>query len=959
MFSDSLNLDFRRLFEFSPDLAIILSPDLTIIAVTEAYLRATMRDKNIVGRKLFDVFPENPDDSEAHNSHNIRASFERILKTKKPDTLPVIKYDVERPQAEGGGYEERYWQLKTFPIFDDKNEIQYFLHRVEDVTENTQLGERHQEQERIRTELHKLALHSEAELKRAEAELEDANLRLEAALEAGEIGTWMFDIVNNKVFADKSLAKFFSVSEVEASGGRLESYLKAIHPDDLNSIKEIIGNSIQNSDRYEAEYRILQPDKSIRWVVARGRVMRDDQGRAVRLPGVVIDITKRKESEEALRESQERFQLIARAANDAIWDWNLITNDVWWNEGVLSVFGYSLEQVENTSTWWYEHIHPDDRERVVTGIHKVIDNGGKRWSDEYRFLRADGDFNYVFDRGFAVHRDGKPVRMVGAMQDITARKCAEEALRQSQDRLQIVLDASQLGLWYCDLPFDILNWSERTKEHFWLPPDAVVPIDLFYEIIHPDDRELTRLAIDKSINEKTYYDIEYRTVNPHTSAIKWIRAIGHGFYDDDGNPTRFDGITIDVTDDKLIQSEREHLLMSEKAARTEAETANRLKDEFLATLSHELRTPLSSILGWSRLLRERQVEGEQAVRAIETIERNAKSQSQLIEDILDVSRIISGKLRLDVRPVELASIIETTIESLRPAAEAKDIRIQRVIDSGGMISGDADRLQQVIWNLLSNAIKFTPKQGRVQVKLERVNSHVEIIVADNGIGIMEEDLPFIFDRFRQSDSSTTRQHGGLGIGLAIVRHLVELHGGTVHAASEGLNQGTVFTIIFPLIPLRSKDITVADEGERIHPTVAGSVLMNCPPEIANLQILVVDDEPDTRELITYVLETCKAQVKGVSSVTKALEILEKERFDVLISDIGMPERDGYDLIKSVRQLAPENGGRIPAIALTAYARVEDRMKVLSAGFHMHVPKPVEPAELLAVVASLANWNRQK
>lgn len=952
MSAESLTANFQLLFDASPDRAIVLTPDLTIAAVTDSYLEVTMRSRSIIGCKLFDVFPENPDDARAHGEHSIRASFEKVAATKKPDVMPVIQYDVA---AEGGGFEKRFWQLKTFPILDTDNKINLFLHRVEDVTAETLAEESQREQNRVNSELQNLALENEAGRRRAEAELQDARMRLEAALEAGEIGTWTFDIVNNEVFADKSLAKMFSVTEYEAKGGNLEAYTNAIHEEDRDRVQQTIAEALSAADSYEAEYRLVQPDKSIRWVVARGRIMRDAEGRAIQLPGVVIDITKRKEAEATKAESQERFELVTRATYDAIWDWNLVTNHVWWNKGVEVMAGYTAAEIENTSTWWYEHVHPEDRDRIVSGIHHVIDSGGEHWSDEYRFLRADGGFSYVFDRGFIVHRDGQPVRMLGAMQNVTESKRSEKALRESQERLQIVLDASKVGLWYCDLPFDVLNWSDRTKEHFWLPTDVIVTIDLFYEIIHPEDREPTRIAIDKSIVDKTTYDIEYRTVNSQTGEFKWIRAIGRGFYDEKGDPYRFDGITVDVTADKKAIAEREQLLENERNARDEAETANRLKDEFLATLSHELRTPLSSILGWSRLLKERQVEGEQAIRAIETIERNAKSQSQLIEDILDVSRIVSGKLRLDVRPVELASVIEQAIESVRPAAEAKNIRIQRVIDSGGMISGDGDRLQQIIWNLLSNAIKFTPKNGRVQIRLERVNSHVEITVVDNGIGINEESLPFIFERFRQSDSSTTRKYGGLGLGLAIVRHLVELHGGNVHAASEGANKGAIFTVIFPLIPLRSSELTTEDE--RVHPTVTGNVVFDCPAEIEGLKILLVDDEPDARGLIEYVLQTCKAEVRSVSSVDEALEVIKGEKFDVLISDIGMPERDGYDLIKSLRQLPTEEGGRTPAVALTAYARVEDRMKVLTAGFHMHVPKPVEPAELLAVIASLANWKK--
>ena len=957
------SLDFRKLLNTIPGSYIVLLPDLTVAAVSDDYLRATMVEREqLLGRYLFDVFPENPDDPEAHTLADVRGSVEKVFRTGETDTLPIIKYDVQRPAADGGGFEERFWKLATHPFWSDSGqEVACVIHRIEDITEQVRLQQKEAEQERVNTELKIQTRRIESQRKLAADALEDARLRLEAALEAGEIGTWTWDVVNNRVVADENLARFFSVSLEDASGGRVEKYTARIHPDDRARVESVINAALSSSDSYEAEYRLVMPDESIRWVVARGRILRDEQGAAYQLPGVVIDITDHKQTEEKLRSSNERFQLVTRATNDAIWDWNLLTGDVWWNSSVETLFGYAPGQVGKTSDWWHENIHPKDRERVVNGIRAVIDNGGEKWSDEYRFRCAGGGYKYVFDRGFAIHANGKPVRMLGAMQDVTARRAAEEALLKSQERLQLVLDSSRFGLWYCDLPFDVLNWSDLTKDHFWLPKEATVTIDDFYRLIHPEDREPTRRAIDESIAQRTHYDVEYRTVNPSDGRVKWIRAIGRGFYDKAGNPYRFDGITIDISEDKRHEIEREQLLASEKEARAEAERANRLKDDFLATLSHELRTPLSSILGWARMLKERQIDEEQTRRAIETIERNARSQAQLIEDILDVSRIISGKLRLNVRTVELSSVIEQAIESVRPAAEAKNIRLQRVLASGVMISGDADRLQQIAWNLLSNAIKFTPRGGRVQVKCERVNSHVEVTVADNGVGIDAETLPFIFERFRQSDSSTTRKHGGLGLGLAIVRHLVELHGGIVQAASEGLNKGAVFTLMFPIIPLRSENFRSGTTGE-LAPVVpeplAEQTDFICPPEIKNLSILLVDDEPDTREMLAFVFRKCEAEVTDVASVQEALDAIKAGKYDVLVSDIGMPERDGYDLIRNIRNLAPEEGGRIPAVALTAYARFEDRLKALSAGFQMHVPKPVEPAELLTIVAGLADWNRK-
>ncbi|HQU85304.1 MAG TPA: PAS domain-containing protein [Pyrinomonadaceae bacterium] len=952
-------IDFRHLFNNIPGRYIVLLPDLTVAAVSDEYLKATMVEREmLVGQKLFDVFPENPADEKAHGAANVRASLEKVFQTGKPDLMPVIKYDIQNSTADGNAFEERFWRLATYPFFDDAKNVVCVIHHIDDITEQENLKKKEAEIEKINSQLKTHSRQIESERNSAEAALVDARLRLEAALDAGEIGTWTFDVLNNKVAADKNLAKFFAFDENSGAEGELEKFTASIHPEDRARVVEEINDALENGETIETEYRIVGKDKAIRWVMAKGRVLRGADGKPYQLPGVIFDITDRKLTEEKLRKSDERLNLVTRATNDAIWDWNLQTNDVWWNKAVQTMFDYKENEVEPDSKWWYEHIHPEDRERVVKGIHDVIDNGGENWTDEYRYLCSDGNFKYVFDRGFAIHKDGKPLRMLGAMQDVTARKDAETALKKSQERLQLVLDSSVLGLWYCDLPFDVLSWSDRTKSHFWLSPEATVTIEDFYRIIHPEDRENTRQAIDKSIQERTDYDVEYRTVDGETGRIKWIRALGRGFYDENDNPYRFDGITIDISDEKLIQVEREQLLWSEKNARAEAENANRLKDEFLATLSHELRTPLSSILGWSRMLREMNLPESQREKAIETIERNAKSQAQLIEDILDVSRITSGKLRLNVQPIEVAPIIELVLESVRPAAAAKGIRLQKVLDSDGMISGDADRLQQIIWNLMSNAIKFTPKGGKVAIKLERIDSHVEVTVTDNGQGIEAEALPFIFERFRQSDSSTTRVHGGLGLGLAIVRHLVELHGGTVQAHSEGKDCGAVFSLNFPIIPLRSdKD----QFFENVQKSVLGSEQKNlasitCPPEIKGLRVLLVDDEPDTLEILMFVFSSCEAKVKGVSSVDAALEILAQEEFDVLVSDIGMPYKDGFDLIKTLRKLPAEKGGRIPAVALTAYARFEDRMKVLSAGFQMHIPKPVEPAELLTVVANLANWH---
>lgn len=403
----------------------------------------------------------------------------------------------------------------------------------------------------------------------------------------------------------------------------------------------------------------------------------------------------------------------------------------------------------------------------------------------------------------------------------------------------------------------------------------------------------------------------------------------------------------------LTESKKVEVLLRRQAE--ELSRANRLKDEFLATVSHELRTPLNAMLGWATMLRSRQLDDVTMNRALETIERNARAQNQLINDLLDVSRIITGKLRLDVRPVVLVSVIEAAIDSIRPAAEAKDIRVQSLLDpAAGPISGDPDRLQQVFWNLLSNAVKFTPKGGRVQIRLERINSHVEVTVSDTGQGISPEFLPYVFERLQQADSTTTRAHGGLGLGLAIVRHLVELHGGYVRAASAGEGKGATFMVNLPITIFRPEPTDI----KRVHPVAGDTVPLTQGPRLDGVKTLIVDDEADARELLSILLRQRGAEVMTATSAAEALAIISEstpdQRPDILVSDIGMPDQDGYMLIRQIRALAPEQGGRIPAIALTAYARTEDRIRALSSGFQSHVPKPVEPVEFVTVVANLIN-----
>ncbi|MGH9968729.1 MAG: ATP-binding response regulator [Pyrinomonadaceae bacterium] len=410
----------------------------------------------------------------------------------------------------------------------------------------------------------------------------------------------------------------------------------------------------------------------------------------------------------------------------------------------------------------------------------------------------------------------------------------------------------------------------------------------------------------------------------------------------------------EITERKQAEEERAQLLVREQAARAEAEQANRTKDEFLATLSHELRTPLSAILGWSHLVRTGKLDEAQMSRAFETIERNARSQSQLIDDLLDVSRIITGKLQIEPSPVDLSSVIEAAIDAVRPASEAKGIQFETVLDSTTcLVPGDTNRLQQIFWNLFSNAVKFTPESGQVRVEMKRCAPHVSVSVQDSGIGISREFLPFIFDRFRQADGSTTRVHGGLGLGLAIVKHLVQLHQGTVEVKSEGKGQGSTFMVTLPLSSGRSSqaiDESATSKREKNGLPTAFSKALE------GLRILVVDDELDSRELLTAILTWCGSEVKCTESAQDAITAFRAWKPDLLVSDIGMPKEDGYSLIRKLRKLKSKRAQGIPAVALTAYATSEDRTRALSSGFQLHISKPIDPEALVRLIAAAVGRN---
>ncbi|HEY9603452.1 MAG TPA: ATP-binding protein, partial [Allocoleopsis sp.] len=477
-------------------------------------------------------------------------------------------------------------------------------------------------------------------------------------------------------------------------------------------------------------------------------------------------------------------------------------------------------------------------------------------------------------------------------------------------------------------------------DYIGLPSDQLLELN-WQTVIHPEDGERVFRRWMESVQNGIPYEAEYR-LRRSDGAYRWqlVRAIP--VRDERGQITQWFGVSTDIHEKQELEQQRSHLLQQAQAAREEAERANHIKDEFLAVLSHELRSPLNPILGWSKLLQNRQLDEARTKQALATIERNARLQSDLIEDLLDVSRILRGKLSLTVSPINLASTIQAAIETVRLAAEAKSIQIEARFDAEvGLVLGDSTRLQQVVWNLLTNAVKFTPEPGRVEVQLQQVGNQAQITVTDTGKGIPLDFLPHVFDYFRQEDGATTRKFGGLGLGLAIVRHLVELHGGTVQADSPGDGLGATFTVRLPLMPTQP---SVPQNPQSSDYSL----------DLKGIQVLAVDDEIDTLEFVAFVLEQAGASVTAVSCASEAIAAFTQSHFDVLLSDIGMPEMDGYMLMQQIKALPLEQGGQIKAIALTAYAGDFNQQQALQAGFQRHLAKPIEPEQLVNAIVQVVS-----
>jgi len=614
------------------------------------------------------------------------------------------------------------------------------------------------------------------------------------------------------------------------------------------------------------------------------------------------------------------------------------------NPAFTKMTGYALEEVVGKTP----HIlqGPETNRSVLVQLCKDCAEGKVFHGETVNYRKDGSEFQLEWTAGPVRDERGEVTHIAAAQQDVTGRWRVEEELRKREEELRSLFDLSAIGMARVSSEGRYLSVNRKYCQMLGYSEQEMLNLTL-YDVTYPDDREASHVKMNSSFTGgPEEYTIEKRYVRKD-GAIIWALVNWTIVRDAEGHPRLSVANIQDITARKQAEVEREELLLRERAARETAEAAARSKDEFLAVVSHELRSPLNAILGYAALLRYGGMDVREIKKAAEVIERSGRAQAHLIDDLLDTARIISGKLRLAVGPVDLVSVIEESVQTIHPAAEAKGVSLQANLPPEiGQITGDPARLQQVIWNLLSNAVKFTPQGGRVEARLERVDPHIRITVSDTGKGISPDFMPYVFDRFHQSDASSARRHGGLGLGLALVKYLVELHGGTIEAASAGEDQGATFKVTLPVRAVA----TPIGEAE------GAPVAVKSSGELAGVRALVIDDENDARELLKAALKHYGADVIAVSSAAEAYTLItanpSQERPDVMVTDIGMPDEDGYSLIRRVREWEWASGAYIPAVALTAYGRAEDRMRALKAGFQMHVAKPVDPDELVIVITSL-------
>jgi len=852
--------------------------------------------------------------------------------------------------------EPKWWDVKLTPIRGAEGQVERVLCISRDITEQKRIEEeRHQNQERLRKNEERLsAIFSQAAVGLSEIRLDGR-----------------FERVNDE------LCKMLGRSREEILAA---SIADVTHSEDLPKSLKAFKQLIESGEPVSFDKRYLRPDGTIIWGNSSLTRLDDEQGRPQTVLVVTVDLSDRKQAELEIR----KFVSLADHSTEFIGmcDMNFIPFYV--NKAGTQMVG--LDDVQQYSkTPVKEFFFPEDQDFILNEFFpQVLREGRAEVEIRFRHFKTGEALWMIYNVFYLKDENNQPIGLASVSHNITERKRAESAILERSRLSAMSADIGTILIQNDSLPDILKQCTEALVSHLdiafariWLLNQKKNVLELqasagMYTHLDGSHSQVPvgQFKIGCIAQERQPYVTNNITGDPCLHNPQW--AAQEGIVAFAGYPLIVENQVVGVMalfsrsclseitvqtiasvanavsvgiQRKQIAAEREQLLKQEQAARAEAEAANRIKDEFLAVLSHELRSPLNPILGWSRLLQQGKLDAVRTAQALTTIERNAKLQAELIEDLLDVSRILQGKLSLNVSPVNLASTIRAALETVRLAAEAKLIDVQVNLDANvSSVMGDATRLQQVVWNLFSNAVKFTPVGGRVEVRLTQVDNQVQITVRDNGKGIPEEFLPYVFDYFRQADSAITRKFGGLGLGLAIVRHLVELHGGMVAADSAGEGLGATFTVNLPLMPIRREE----NPEEQFSDSASN---------LQGIQVLVVDDDTDTREVMVFILEEAGASVISVTSASEALAALTKSQPDLLLSDIGMPDMDGYMLMRQVRSLPPEQGGQIPAIALTAYAGEINKQQAMAAGFQHHIAKPVEPDEIIKLIAGLIGSKR--
>jgi hypothetical protein len=775
-------------------------------------------------------------------------------------------------------------------------------------------------------ERERLARQSEHEAREA---AEAAELRLKLALDAGHMGTWEYGVRTGAVIWSPGLEQIHGYKP-GVFPGTFEAFRNEIHPDDRDRVVHAIGEAIEQRRDHHIEYRIVRKDGSVRWVEGRGRLFLDHDESPDRMVGVCADITDRKQAE-------ERFRLAVEAAPAAMLMVDSAGTIVLANALAEQMLGYGRNEIvglpiERLVPARFREQHVEYRTNYVGAARQRPMGAGR---DLYA-VRKDGS-EVPVEIGLSPIQTADGNFVISAVTDITERKRAQERLLRNQQTFVELVERAPFGLYIVDSHFRIAHMNAGSQSGTFRNVRPVIGRDFeqAMRILWPEPvaTEIIRVFRHTLETGEPYYSPRFTNPRHDVAAVESYEWELHRITLPDG---QFGVICYYFDSTKIRESEQR-----EQRLRQLAEEANRVKDEFLAMLSHELRNPLSSILGWAVVLRTGQMPLERAGHALEVIERNARLEAQLVESLLDLSRMTAGKLKLDSERVDLPAVLQSVVDSARPAADSKAITIEIGAAPGVVLVGDTGRLQQVFANLVGNAVKFTPRGGHIQVRLKRVGSHAQVQIIDDGEGIEADFIPHIFDRFRQAETTKGRTHGGLGLGLAIVRELVQAHGGTVVAQSPGKGRGSTFTVTIPIPAVIPADLDAASP----------SLVPAEEPSISRLRILVVDDDADARELVGLTLQSRGAVVQLTSSASEALRSISRQRPDVLIADIGMPGEDGYVLIQTLRAIERENSlKRLPAIALTAYATTADRDQALAAGYDLHLAKPVGPKDLTQAVS---------